>query len=300
MSTVSEYKVTHITEYTYDNEASLCHNVMYKTPMESHFQQVDSFDCEITPNPNFLIKRRDFFGNESIYFSVNKLHKKLTVKAQSVIKLRNPDWLRIKHESSLPWEEVVLWLHSSAAPGDIKQFYVESDLVPIYPEIKEYALKSFTPERPVFDAVMELNTRIFKDFTFTPGFTDISTPVQTVFKTKKGVCQDFAHIGLSCLRSVGLSAKYMSGYLETVPPPGKPKLIGADASHAWIAVYIPQWGWVEFDSTNNVLVQQEHIRVASGRDFSDVTPLKGIVYSSGEQQLKVSVDVSKVKTPTTN
>jgi len=291
---MAEYKVSHITEYTYDNEASLCHNIMYKTPMESHFQQVIDFRYEISPEPSYIVKRRDFFGNEMIYFSVDKAHEKLTIKGISHVRLRDPDWIRIKEEKTASWEEVVRWLQSSSASGDIKQFYLESEFVPILDGITEYALQSFTPGRPLFEAVNELNSRINRDFAFTPGFTDISTPLEKVFSSRKGVCQDFAHFGLACLRSVGLAAKYMSGYIETLPPPGKPKLVGADASHAWIAVYIPDWGWVEFDSTNNLVVKNEHIRVASGRDFSDVTPVKGIVYSSGEQTLAVKVDVRKV------
>jgi transglutaminase-like putative cysteine protease len=144
------------------------------------------------------------------------------------------------------------------------------------------------------EAMIELNTRIFNDFKFTPGFTDISTPLEHVFEHRKGVCQDFAHFGLSCVRSIGLAARYMSGYIETLPPPGKPKMVGADASHAWMALFIPELDWVEFDATNNLLVSDQHLRVAVGRDFADVTPLKGIVYSSGEQKMNVSVDVRKV------
>ena len=291
---MTEYKVTHITEYHYDNEASLCHNIMYKSPMEAHFQKVIDFRFEISPEPSYIVKRKDFFGNEMIYFSVDKAHEVLVVKAISHVRLNNPDWIRIKEEKTAPWEEVVRWLQSSAASGDIKQFYLESEFVPIIDGIVEYTLQSFTPGRALFDAVNELNTRINKDFAFTPGFTDISTPLEKVFSSRKGVCQYFAHFGLACLRSIGLAAKYMSGYIETLPPPGKPKLVGSDASHAWIAVFIPDWGWVEFDSTNNLVVKNEHIRVASGRDFSDVTPVKGIVYSSGEQTLAVKVDVRKV------
>ena len=145
------------------------------------------------------------------------------------------------------------------------------------------------------DATMELCSRIYKDFTFTPGFTEISTPVDTVFEHRKGVCQDYAHFALSCLRSLGLAARYVSGYIETIPPPGKEKLVGSDASHAWIAVFVPEVGWVEYDATNNLLVNDQHIRAAYGRDFSDVVPLKGIVYSGGEQEMKVSVDVARVQ-----
>ncbi|MEQ8531219.1 MAG: transglutaminase family protein, partial [Imperialibacter sp.] len=143
-------------------------------------------------------------------------------------------------------------------------------------------------------AMLDLNRRINKDFKFTPGFTDISTPLEDVFKHKKGVCQDFAHFSLACVRSLGLAAKYVSGYIETIPPPGKPKLVGADAFYAWNAIYLPGLGWVEFDATNNLLVKDQHIRVAYGRDFADVVPLKGIVYSNGGQKMVVTVDVSRL------
>jgi transglutaminase-like putative cysteine protease len=145
------------------------------------------------------------------------------------------------------------------------------------------------------EAMLDLNTRIYLDFEFTPGFTDVSTPLEKVFAHKKGVCQDFAHFSLACIRSIGLAARYISGYIETLPPPGKPKLVGADASHAWMGLYIPEAGWVEFDATNNLLVNDQHIRVAIGRDFSDVVPLKGIVYSGGGQKMDVSVDVRKIE-----
>jgi transglutaminase-like putative cysteine protease len=144
------------------------------------------------------------------------------------------------------------------------------------------------------DAMLHLNNRIFNDFKFTPGFTEISTPLADVFTYKKGVCQDFAHFALACVRSIGLSARYVSGYIETLPPPGKAKLFGADASHAWMALYIPDAGWVEFDATNNLLVNDKHVRTAVGRDFADIVPLKGIVYSGGGQKMTVSVDVRSV------
>ena len=193
--------------------------------------------------------------------------------------------------STSPWEEVVKWLRTTDALNDIRQFYLESKHVHFVEGIKAYTLQSFTPGRPIMEAMMELNSRIFHDFSFTPGFTDISTPLEKVFETKKGVCQDFAHFALACLRSINLAARYVSGYIETLPPPGKPKLVGADASHAWIALYIPELEWVEFDATNNLLVDDKHVRVAVGRDFADITPLKGIVYSVGKQTMKVSVDV---------
>ncbi|MEP0712606.1 MAG: transglutaminase family protein [Algoriphagus sp.] len=289
------YKVTHITDYIYDFPATLCHNLMFQIPPELAFQQVLEYSCEINPRPSSELEREDFFGNKYLYFSVERPHKNLTVKSTSVVQLSTPAWMSVKPAFTLPWEKVVELLHSTQTSTDIRQYYLESKHVQFVEGIHEYSLKSFTPNRPIMEAMMDLNTRIFEDFTFTPGFTDISTPLEKVFKHKKGVCQDFAHFSLACIRAIGLSARYVSGYLETLPPPGKPKLVGADASHAWIAVYVPGHGWVELDATNNLLVNDKHIRVAVGRDFADVTPLKGIVYSGSKQEMKVSVDVRNIE-----
>lgn len=289
------YQVVHITDYIYESPAMLCHNLMFQIPQDQEFQQVEEYACEISPKPSSEIYRTDFFGNKYLYFSVERSHKKLTVTSRSTVSLSEPSWSSVVPKRTMPWEKVVDWLHTVEASSEIRQYYLESNHVQFVEGISDYALKSFRPGRPIMEAMLELNTRIFTDFDFTPGFTDISTPLQKVFEHKKGVCQDFAHFSLACLRSIGLAARYVSGYIETLPPPGKPKLVGSDASHAWIAVYIPGHGWVEFDATNNLLVADKHIRVAVGRDFADVTPLKGIVYSGKEQKMKVSVDVQSVE-----
>lgn len=285
------YQVTHITDYIYQNTASLCHNIMVQLPKDSECQTVEESSYEIDPEPSFLGERKDFFDNQYLYFSIERAHKKLTVTSRTRVTLKSPKWMGVDPASTIPWEEVVKWLRTTDALNDIRQFYLESKHVHFVEGIKAYTLQSFTPGRPIMEAMMELNSRIFHDFSFTPGFTDISTPLEKVFETKKGVCQDFAHFALACLRSINLAARYVSGYIETLPPPGKPKLVGADASHAWVALYIPELEWVEFDATNNLLVDDKHVRVAVGRDFADITPLKGIVYSVGKQTMKVSVDV---------
>ena len=290
-----KYKVTHITDYIYEFPATLCHNLMFQIPPELSFQKVLEYTCDISPKPSSEIEREDFFGNKYLYFSVERSHKNLSVTSKSVVELSSPPWASIKPADTMPWEEVVELLHSVKSTADIRQYYLESNHVQFIEGISAYVLKSFTPGRPILEAALDLNTRIFNDFAFTPGFSDISTPLEKVFKHRKGVCQDFAHFSLACLRAIGLSARYVSGYLETLPPPGKPKLVGADASHAWIAVYVPGHGWVELDATNNLLVNDKHIRVAVGRDFADVTPLKGIVYSGRKQEMKVSVDVRNIE-----
>ncbi len=289
-----KYKVTHITKYRYEFPATLCHNLICQGPGNHPFQKVLQYQCSIDPEPHLRQTRQDFFDNQIVYFSIERSHSQLQVKVNSEVELSKPDWMDINPEETKPWEEVVDWLHTTKAMNDTRQFYLESPHVSFHDEIKAFALESFSPGRPIMAAAWDLTERLYKEFDFTPGFTEISTPVGTVFKYRKGVCQDFAHLALSCLRSLGLSARYISGYIETIPPPGKPKLVGADASHAWIALFVPDLGWVEYDATNKLLVSDQHIRVAYGRDFSDVVPLKGIVYSGGEQEMKVSVDVKRL------
>lgn len=289
-----KYQVIHKTKYEYQAPASLCHNLICQGPGSHPYQEVLTFECQITPEPSFHVTRQDFFENQCIYFSIQRSHQRLMVVVKSEVSLQSPAWQSIPPAYTPPWEEVAAWLHTTAAMNDTRQFYLESDYVRFIPGLKAYALQSFTPGRPIMEAMLDLNTRIYQDFEFTPGFTDVSTPLEKVFAHKKGVCQDFAHFSLACVRSIGLAGRYISGYIETLPPPGKPKLVGADASHAWMGLYIPEAGWVEFDATNNLLVNDQHIRVAIGRDFSDVVPLKGIVYSGGGQKMDVSVDVRKI------
>ena len=288
-----KYQVTHITDYIYKSPASLCHNIMLQTPKNLPFQTVEHHEQIIDPEPQYLNKYQDFFENKAVYFSIEHTHSKLTATSKSTVTLSPPDWMEAVPQQTQPWEAVRDWLRTTDAMNDTRQFYLQSQHVEFADGVQEYALQSFTPGRPIMEAMLELNTRINTDFTFTPGFTDISTPISEVMANKKGVCQDYAHFSLACVRSIGLAARYVSGYLETIPPPGKPKLVGADASHAWIALYIPDIDWVEFDATNNLLVNDQHIRVAVGRDFADVTPLKGIIYSAGDHNMEVSVDVEQ-------
>lgn len=287
------YFVTHTTHYIYQSPSSLCHNIMVQSPKDLPFQKVISHEQLIEPTPDYIHQNKDFFENDTTHFSIERTHSKLTVTSKSNVVLSSPTWMDAIPNQTPKWEEVRDWLHTPSAMNDIRQFYLQSKHVQFADGVSDYALASFTPGRPIMEAMLDLNERINSDFTFTPGFTDISTPISKVFATKKGVCQDYAHFSLACLRSIGLAARYVSGYIETLPPPGKPKMVGADASHAWIALYIPELNWVEFDATNNLLVDDKHIRVAVGRDFADVTPLKGIIYSAGKQNMKVSVDVRR-------
>jgi transglutaminase-like putative cysteine protease len=199
-------------------------------------------------------------------------------------------------EQTPPWEQVkeTVWQYQTLEELEAFQFVFASPMIPVEERFAEWAKESFQPGVPVLQAALALTNRIYTEFTYDPQATTTTTSVQTAFDIKQGVCQDFAHIEIACLRSIGLSARYVSGYLHTLPPPGKPKLIGADASHAWLALYIPGVGWVDLDPTNNLIPGDQHLTLAWGRDYSDVTPVKGTVLGGGQHQLDVSVDVLKM------
>ena len=250
---------------------------------------------EIYPVPTHRETRRDYFGNESVFFSLESPYRQLTVTSLTLVELQQGQeelgW------ATAPWEQVrgqLNLVHPHSDEGRALEFTFGSPLVPLHPAFADYARPSFEPGRPLLEAACDLMRRIFSDFSFDPSATTIATPTLEVLRKKRGVCQDFAQVQIACLRSLGLAARYVSGYIETVPPPGKVKLVGADASHAWVSVYCPGLGWVDMDPTNNTLPRGRHITVAWGRDFSDVSPLRGVFVGSGAHELKVAVDVNAV------
>lgn len=289
------HKVVHKTDYTYEDPVSLCHNIVRLIPRSTNKQFCKKSVVTIDPEPDVLIEYEDFYGNRLVYFTIEKEHKKLSVHVSSEIEKilsgndQQPQYNRIS------WEEVSR-LTSTLTPEliDVKQFIATTPMTEADDAIATYAAISFSQGRTLFEACKNLMNRIYNDFKFQSGFTTISTPLSLVMKERKGVCQDFAHLAIACLRSMGLPAKYMSGYIETLPPPGVEKLVGVDASHAWFSVYIPNSGWVDFDPTNNLLPADQHITIGWGRDYADITPLKGVIMSSGKHELKVSVDVRRL------
>ena len=293
------YSVSHVTDYTYDDYVSYCHNLATLKPRECQGQKLLDYQLVISPTPTDISERMDFFGNYITRFSIQNPHKQLKVFTKSKI-LRDVDesqqnfFSDIKKNITL--ENALLALKKNDTDiFDAKQFKLESLLISkVSQEANDYATISFKPNRSVFEAAFELMQRIYTDFKFVPGFTNIATPINEVMKVKKGVCQDFAQIAIACIRSIGLPARYVSGYIETLPAPGQKKLIGADASHAWFSIFIPGFGWVDFDPTNNQIPGNQHIVVAWGRDYYDVPPLKGVIYSSGKNKMLVSVDIRKV------
>jgi transglutaminase-like putative cysteine protease len=263
------------------------------TPRNTQNQVCKSSQLSVSPLPEVLDSHYDFFGNKVFYFVVEQEHNTLEVTTQSIIEKTEPDARDVI--SGISWEEVRDMLAISCGNYvEEKQFTTATGVTTPTEAIKEYALESFPPNKPFFYAAYDLMQRIFKDFKYTSGFTTISTPLSTVLKERKGVCQDFAHLALACLHAMGLPGRYVSGYLETMPPPGQVKLEGADASHAWFSVYIPGMGWVDFDPTNQQIPNEQYITVAWGRDYFDVVPLKGVIMSSSHHDLKVSVDVRRL------
>ncbi|WP_345169843.1 transglutaminase family protein [Algibacter aquimarinus] len=288
--------MSHTTSYKYQNGVTFCHNIATIKPKSFLGQNVVDYQLEISPEPTEISEKTDFFGNTITRFSIQQFHKELKVTAKSKV-LRDvtlqPDIYTSDIGKNITLQEVLLEMKRiDPEILEVRQYILESVLIAeISPEIKAYASVSFKPDRPVFEAAFELMQRIFKDFEFNTQVTNVATPIKEVMEKKKGVCQDFAQIGIACLRSVGLPARYVSGYIETLPPPGKEKLIGTDASHAWFSMYIPKFGWLDFDPTNNQIPKNQHIIVAHGRDYYDVPPLKGVIYSSGENKMKVEVDI---------
>ena len=289
------YQVRHITKYKYAARVSHCYNLANLIPRNTARQTCLDSRMIIEPKATHANKRTDYFGNESYHFEIQTPHTELSIIAESEIDILD-DPLHVNRESGINYGDALQVLKEmpSIEVIEAKEFCLDSPMVKVNKALMDYASRSFSLERPLYESVEELTKRIFDDYTYTPGFTNIATPLSEVMSHKKGVCQDFAHLQVGCLRAMGIPAKYVSGYMETLPPPGQEKLVGADATHAWIAYYSPLEGWIEFDPTNNVSPGTQHIVTAEGRDYYDVTPLKGVIFGGGKNPiLEVSVDVAR-------
>ena len=291
--TAVSYRVEHITHYEYTAPVTLSQQLLHLTPRNLPWQQCETHALKIDPQAAEYIERRDFFGNRIAQFAVRTAHRELVVLADSVVHL-GPRWESLDIEGSPSWESVRDRLRdvTQAPLLDPGQFLFESPNVAISVELAGYAAASFPAGRALLAGTRDLMGRIHADFEFDAHATTVATPLSEVIAHRRGVCQDFAHLMIGCLRMLGLPARYVSGYLLTRPPPGMPRLVGADASHAWVSVFCPESGWVDFDPTNNLLPDLEHITVAWGRDFSDVTPMRGVILGGGTQELDVSVTVT--------
>jgi transglutaminase-like putative cysteine protease len=296
------YRVTHRTDYRYDDVVTASYSEAHLVPRSLPFQHVIESYVVIDPTPSDRTEHVDFYGNRVTWFSIDSPHTVLSVTATTVVEVARR--ARPDVTATPAWDRVGEILRADPAldpDGTVRDLALDSPLVRTSDTLRGYALPSFAPGTPVAVAAIDLCTRIHRDFTYRPGATTIATGVDEVLARGEGVCQDFAHLAVACLRALGLPARYVSGYLETQPPPGQPKLQGADASHAWAAVFVPSpageagsagW-WLEIDPTNDAVPDDRYIVTAWGRDYSDVPPIKGVLYSAGSnQELHVAVDVT--------
>jgi transglutaminase-like putative cysteine protease len=280
------YDVVHATRYTYSDKVSVSHHLARLSPCTLPYQECLQHVVQIDPVPSVQKIHADYFGNATTFFAMRGAHTGLTVTARSRVTVTDRPLPPVA--DTAPWE--------TAAARDTMTLEALDALagpVPVHtlPEFSSYARPSFAADRPLLEAVADLTRRIYEDFTFDPFATTVTTPLEDVVRLRRGVCQDFARFEIACLRSLGLPALYVSGYLETAPPPGKPRRVGADASHAWLSVCCPGLGWIDVDPTNNLFPSTGHVTLARGRDYADVSPIRGVILGGGRHSLQVNVDV---------
>lgn len=291
-----KYRVTHITHYRYSVPVSHCYNVAHLLPRTTPQQSCRVSELNVSPLPASVNNWDDLYGNRQVSFNIQQPHTELTVTATSEVEVMSYGTL-LGNAFPISWEQAVDHLRTSQDANviDARQYVLESDFIEFSDAIDTYSKDSFTAGRPLVEAVEEFMHRIYKDFEYDPHFSNIATPLEDVLEHRKGVCQDFAHLAIAGLRMHGLAARYVSGYLETLPPAGQERLVGADASHAWFSVFVPDQGWIDFDPTNAQIPAEQHITVAWGRDYADVAPLKGVLFGGGDKhKLEVSVDVQRL------
>lgn len=290
-----KYEIRHVTTYRYFGVVSSAACMVRLQPRDFRGQTCRETQLTISPKPSELRPQTDFFGNLTLSFRLEAPHRELTVTARSVVEVARP---APPYPGLTPsWENIrVLAITArDLSAGSPAHFLFETRLVTFHDPVSAYAAAAFVPGRPILEAAIALMNAIYRDFTYEADATDVSTPVAEAFDKRAGVCQDFAHIMISGLRGLGLPAAYVSGYIRTVPPPGQKKLEGADASHAWVSVWCgPEFGWIDLDPTNNILISDDHIIVARGRDYADVSPVDGVFVGSGTEDMVVKVDVNPV------
>jgi transglutaminase-like putative cysteine protease len=268
------YKIIHKTTYRYKNPVSVGNHVACLTPRCSPHQRLTRHELRISPTAKST-ERTDYFGNQLRFFTVQEPQP----------------------EHSPPWERIAKVLPEKHDPESLEafEFCFESPRIRPSAQLASYAFESFTPERPFIAGLWDLTERIYRDFKFDRKATSVRTSTEEVFRKRRGVCQDFAHLQIACLRSLKLPARYVSGYLRTFTPPGQPRLAGADASHAWVSAYCPGFGWMDVDPTNNLVPSFNHVTLGWGRDYGDVSPLRGLILGGRDHTLKVNVDVIAVE-----
>jgi transglutaminase-like putative cysteine protease len=302
LTSPSRLTVEHETRYRYAHAVEMAQHIACLRPLSDAGQVLEQFEMVVSPTPAQHSTRRDAFGNSRAYFALNAAHSELKVTARSQV-LVHPRYDGLDPKAGATCGEVreLLAYRAEAPFQSASEFAYASPYVPMHDELRDYAAESLKDERPLAEAAIELMNRIHADFKYAPASTDISTPILDVFDQRKGVCQDFAHLMLGCLRACGLAGRYVSGYLLTLPPEGQAPLVGADASHAWVSVWCPEVGlgaaqdWLDLDPTNDCVPATHHVRVAHGRDFGDVTPLRGVIRGGGKHTLLVRVTTRLLK-----
>ena len=285
----ARYHLIHETRVRYASSVTLSQHLLHLTPRAFELQRVEDFSLEISPEAQALRTHTDWFGNATTWFALREPHRALSLTAASTVEVFAP--AQATHEAGPAWDEVAAMLSAfpSSAPLDAQECALPSSQVPLSEEIRLWASESFAPRRPLIEACRALMARIHREFEFDPQASTVATAVAETFRRRRGVCQDFALLMLSALRSLGLAARYMSGYILTHPAPGMPRLIGADASHAWIALWCPGLGWVGMDPTNDLQPELEHVTLGWGRDFADVSPTRGVILGGAAHELEVRV-----------
>jgi transglutaminase-like putative cysteine protease len=296
MTATRSYVVVHETNYTYEHPVGLSRQIVHLAPRATSWQTCGTHTLRVSPQPEILAQSVDAFGNPITSLSIEADHDSLSVHAESWVDVVERDY---PADGATPaWDDVRARLayqagrRPQAADLEAMRYLFESTRVRNKRELAAWTSACFPPGRPLLEGMRALMKRIHGELTFDATATTVSTPVMEVFERRRGVCQDFAHLMLSCLRSMGLAARYVSGYLLTRPPPGRPRLVGADASHAWVSVYCPDYGWVDADPTNNVFPSLEHVTLAWGRDYDDVIPLRGVLLGGGDHELEIKVTVA--------
>ena len=288
------YRVNHQTEYFYADRVPLCHNVIRLRPRDTAFQICERNELSVTPTPADQRDRIDYFGNHATWISVQEPHQTLKIEMSSevnVVSTKIPADL-----TGPPWDQVPALISSGLDPTILaaREYTFDSPYVTRCTELAQYAQPDFPPGAPLVTCILNLTHRIFDEFIFDTDATTIGTPLLEILHHHHGVCQDFAHLQIGCMRSLGLPARYVSGYLVTKPPPGQRRLIGADASHAWISAFIPGYGWVDFDPTNDTVPDDQHITIGWARDYDDLSPVKGVTIGGHSHTLDFSVDVEAI------
>ena len=289
------YLVTHTTKYKYSVPVSVCHNVLMLEPAISPLLTNLEYDLDIVPEPTMTTRRIDMFGNVVQRFSLEESHLTLNITSKSRVTSHGQAEPSADLAATCQQVSIQSKQHSDPNWLSVAPFFFESPRIKFSKDLADYGRQSLIANRSVASAAMELTRRIYTDFKYDTDATAVDTPTSVAFRGRHGVCQDFAHVAVACLRSCGLPARYVSGYLRTKPPEGKKRLIGADESHAWFSVYCgAQLGWIDFDPTNDCLCGSDHVPIAFGRDYSDVVPVKGMFLGGGKTSLSVSVDVAPV------